>query len=40
MKLFFEAALERGTVATSVKVALIVGSIMATASPCMVTCAP
>jgi hypothetical protein len=29
MKLFFEAALERGTVATSVKVALIVGSILA-----------
>lgn len=29
MKLFFEAALERGTVATSTKVALIVGSILA-----------
>ena len=29
MKLFFEAALERGTVATSVKVALFVGSILA-----------
>ncbi|MGZ6238058.1 MAG: nitrate/nitrite transporter NrtS [Syntrophales bacterium] len=29
MKLFFGAALERGTVATSVKVALIVGSILA-----------
>jgi hypothetical protein len=29
MKLFFEAAVERGTVATSAKVALIVGSILA-----------
>ena len=29
MKLFFEAALERGTVATSAKVALFVGSILA-----------
>jgi hypothetical protein len=29
MKLFFEAALERGTVATSAKVALLVGSILA-----------
>ena len=29
MKLFFEAALERGTVAASAKVALFVGSILA-----------
>jgi hypothetical protein len=29
MKLFFEAAVERGTVATSAKVALIVGSVLA-----------
>lgn len=29
MNLFFKAALERGTVATSAKVALIVGSILA-----------
>ena len=29
MKLFFEAALERSTVATAAKVALIVGSILA-----------
>ena len=29
MKLFFKAALEKGTVATSTKVALIVGSILA-----------
>ena len=29
MKLFFEAALERGTVATSAKVAFFVGSILA-----------
>ena len=29
MKLFFEAAVERGTAATSVKVALFVGSILA-----------
>jgi cystathionine beta-lyase/cystathionine gamma-synthase len=29
MKLFFEAAVERGTVATSAKVSLIVGSILA-----------
>ena len=29
MKLFFEAALERGTVATSAKVALLVGSLLA-----------
>jgi len=28
MKLFFEAAVERGTVATSAKVALLVGSIL------------
>jgi hypothetical protein len=29
MKLFFEAALERGTVAASAKIALLVGSILA-----------
>ena len=29
MKLFLEAALERGTIATSAKVALLVGSILA-----------
>ena len=29
MKLFFEAAVERGTVTTSAKVALLVGSILA-----------
>jgi hypothetical protein len=29
MKLFFEAALERGTIAASAKIALLVGSILA-----------
>jgi hypothetical protein len=29
MKLFFEAALERGTVATSAKIAFVVGSVLA-----------